>query len=113
MKVVELMTDLRSRILKMPYGDQALFIRKALFESVGGFPDVPIAEDLYFVRRLSKKGTVRIVPAPVITSARRWQTLGVIRTSLINVLIATACNLGFSPKRFVSLYRNDKSHLYP
>jgi rSAM/selenodomain-associated transferase 2/rSAM/selenodomain-associated transferase 1 len=112
MKVVELMTDLRSWILKMPYGDQALFLRKPLFESIGGFPDTPIAEDLYFVRRLSKKGKVRIAPAPVITSARRWQTLGVLRTSMINVLIATACNLGFSPQRLVSLYKNDKSRLH-
>jgi len=113
MKVVELMTDLRSWILKMPYGDQALFIRKPLFESVGGFPDTPIAEDFYLVRRLSKKGKIRMAPASVITSARRWQTLGVIRTSMINVLIATALIIGFSPKRFVSLYRNEKSNLHP
>jgi rSAM/selenodomain-associated transferase 2/rSAM/selenodomain-associated transferase 1 len=113
MKVVELMSDLRSWILKMPYGDQALFVRKPLFESVGGFPDTPIAEDLYLVRRLSKKGKVRIAPASVITSARRWQTLGVLRTSLINVLIATACSLGFSPERFVSLYKNEKLRLHP
>ena len=105
MRVVELMTDLRSWILKIPYGDQALFLRKALFDSVGGFPDTPIAEDLYLVRRLFKKGKVRLAQAPVITSARRWQTLGVVRTSMINVLIATACSFGFSPHRFVSLYK--------
>ena len=105
MRVVELMTDLRSWVLKMPYGDQALFIRKTLFDSVGGFPNTPIAEDLYLVRRLLKKGKVRITQAPVITSTRRWQTLGVVRTSMINVLIATACSLGFSPHRFVSFYK--------
>jgi rSAM/selenodomain-associated transferase 2/rSAM/selenodomain-associated transferase 1 len=110
MKAVDLMTNLRARTLKMPYGDQALFMRKAMFESVGGFPDVPIVEDLFLVRRLAKEGCVRIVTAPVITSARRWQTLGVVRTSLINVVIATAVTLGFSPRRFVSLYRNDKTH---
>ena len=109
MKVVDLITNFRARTLKIPYGDQALFMRKALFESVGGFPDVPVSEDLLLVRRLAKEGSVRIVPAPVITSARRWQTLGVIRTSLINVVIATAVTLGVSPKRFVSLYRNLKS----
>ncbi len=109
MKVVELLTNLRARALKIAYGDQALFVRKALFESVGKFPDVPIAEDLFLVRRLAKKGKVRLVPADVITSARRWQTLGVIRTSLINVVIATACILGVSPHRFVFLYRNERS----
>jgi rSAM/selenodomain-associated transferase 2/rSAM/selenodomain-associated transferase 1 len=112
MRVIDLMTNLRSWILKMPYGDQALFIRKALFESVSGFPNTPIAEDFFLVRRLAKKGKVRIARAEVITSARRWQTLGVIRTFLINALIATALIIGFSPKRFVSLYKNDKSHLH-
>ena len=110
MRVVDLMTNLRARTLNIPYGDQALFVRKALFESVGGFPNVPISEDLLLVKRLAKEGKVRMVPTPVITSARRWQTLGVLRTSLINVLIATAISLGFSPNRFVSLYRNNKSH---
>lgn len=110
MRVVEVMTDLRSRVLKMPYGDQALFMRKALFESVGGFPDTPISEDLYLVRRLLKKGKVRIAPVPVVSSARRWQALGVTRTTLINVLIATALIIGLSPQRFVSLRRIDKSH---
>jgi rSAM/selenodomain-associated transferase 2 len=112
MRVIDLMTNLRSWLLKMPYGDQALFIRKALFESVSGFHNTPIAEDFFLVRQLAKKGKVRIAPADVITSARRWQTLGVIRTFLINLLIATALIIGFSPKRFVSLYKNDKSHLH-
>jgi rSAM/selenodomain-associated transferase 2 len=105
MRVVDLMTNLRARMLKIPYGDQALFVRKSMFESVGGFPDAPIAEDLLLVKRLAKKGKVRLVSAPVITSARRWQTLGVLRTSMINVVIATAISLGFSPNRFVHLYR--------
>ena len=109
MRVVELMTDLRAWILKIPYGDQALFFRKSLFDSVGGFPDTPISEDLLLVKRLAKKGKVRLVSAPVITSARRWQSLGVIRTSMINVVIAAAISLGFSPNRFVHLYRTDKS----
>jgi len=109
MRVVDLMTNLRAITLHIPYGDQALFIRKTLFESVGGFPKVPISEDLLLVKRLAKKGKVRLVSAPVVTSARRWQTLGVIRTSLINVIIAAAISLGFSPNRFVHLYRTDKS----
>ncbi len=72
---------------------------------------VPIAENLFLVRRLAKEGKVRIVQAEVINSARLWQTLAVLRTSLINVVIAAACTLGVSPQRFVSLYRNEKSRL--
>ena len=84
-----------------------LFTIKYIFQRI-----LAITEDLFLVRRLSKKGKVRIAPADVITSARRCQTLGVIRTSLINVVIGTAIILGFLPHRFVSLYRNERSHIH-
>ena len=84
MKATEFVTNIRSRYFKLPYGDQALFVRKPLFESLGGFPEVPIAEDFYFVRRLRRYGRIRIVPADAVTSGRRWKTLGPFRTMLIN-----------------------------
>jgi rSAM/selenodomain-associated transferase 2/rSAM/selenodomain-associated transferase 1 len=105
MKVIELMTNIRSQYFKLPYGDQGLFIRKPVFESVGGFPEVPIAEDLFLVRRLSKKGRIRIAPAHVVTSARRWQTLGLFRTTLINQFVLAGLCLGVSPSTLSSLYR--------
>jgi len=111
MKVIELLTNIRSRYLKLPYGDQGLFIRKSVFESVGGFPEVPIAEDLLLLRRLSKYGRIRITPAHALTSARRWQTLGLFRTTLINQIILIGCWLGVSPGALASMYRftNKKS----
>lgn len=105
MKVIELMTNIRSQYFKMPYGDQGLFIRKSVFESVGGFPENPIAEDLFLVHRLSKKGRIRIAPVQVVTSARRWQTLGLFRTTLINQVILAGLCLGISPSTLSSLYR--------
>ncbi|MCD4717973.1 MAG: TIGR04283 family arsenosugar biosynthesis glycosyltransferase, partial [Desulfobacterales bacterium] len=105
MKVIELMTNIRSQYFKMPYGDQGLFIRKLVFESVGGFPESPIAEDLFLVRRLSQKGRIRIAPVHVVTSARRWQTLGLFRTTLINQVILAGLCLGILPSTLSSLYR--------
>jgi rSAM/selenodomain-associated transferase 2/rSAM/selenodomain-associated transferase 1 len=105
MKVIEFLTNFRSQYLRLPYGDQGLFIRKTVFESFGGFPNVPIAEDLFFVRRLSKRGKIRIAPANAVTSSRRWQTLGVLRTTLINQLIVAGCYLGVSPHTLASLYK--------
>ena len=108
MKGIEFLTNFRSRYLKLPYGDQGLFVRRPAFDAVGGFPDAPIAEDLFFVRRLAKYGRIRIAPAHVTPSARRWQTFGLLRTTLINQLILAGCCLGVSPNVLAALYRNPR-----
>jgi rSAM/selenodomain-associated transferase 2/rSAM/selenodomain-associated transferase 1 len=105
MKVLEFLTNFRSRYLKLPYGDQALFVRKALFEQAGGFPTVPIAEDLFLVKELSRRGNVCIVPASAVTSGRRWEKLGVVRTTLINQIILAGLALNISLHTITRLYR--------
>ncbi|MCP4371347.1 MAG: glycosyltransferase family 2 protein [Deltaproteobacteria bacterium] len=105
MKLIEFVANIRSRYLKLPYGDQGLFILKSVFESVGGFPEVPIAEDLYFLRRLPRYGRIRIAPVYALTSARRWQTLGLFRTTLINYIILIGCCLGVSSHVLAGLYK--------
>ncbi len=102
---VEWMTNVRSRVFQLPYGDQALFMKRTLFDAAGGFPGYPIAEDFYLVRRLRKHGRIRIAEAEAITSGRRWQHLGVVRTTLINWLILAGCYLGVSPGAMAPLYR--------
>ncbi|MBW2064191.1 MAG: TIGR04283 family arsenosugar biosynthesis glycosyltransferase [Deltaproteobacteria bacterium] len=105
MKFVETMTNMRSRYLHLPYGDQALFLRKETFQSLGGFPDVPIAEDLYLVSRLSKVGKIRLAPAHVLTSGRQWQRIGIFRNTLVNILIAASCAMGISPYTTKRIFR--------
>jgi rSAM/selenodomain-associated transferase 2/rSAM/selenodomain-associated transferase 1 len=105
MKAAEFLANFRSKALKLPYGDQGLFVRKAVFEACEGFPSVSIAEDLFFIRKISRKGRVRIVPAKAVTSARRWQKLGVLRTTLINQLIVVGCYARISPRLLANLYR--------
>jgi rSAM/selenodomain-associated transferase 2/rSAM/selenodomain-associated transferase 1 len=102
---VEWMANVRSRVFQLPYGDQALFMERSQFDAAGGFPGYPIAEDFFLVRRLRKHGRIRIAEAEAITSGRRWQHLGVVRTTLINWLILAGCYLGVSPGAMAPLYR--------
>ena len=104
MKVIECMTNISSRVFRLPYGDQGLFLSKSVFDAVGGFPDVPVAEDLFIARRLARHGRIRIAPVPAVTSARRWQKKGLVYTKVINSIILMGCVLGVSPKKLASFY---------
>lgn len=105
MRLIEKTVRIRSTWLQMPYGDQALFIPKSNFEKAGGFPQVPIAEDLYLVRRLARMGRIAQARGSVLTSSRRWRKLGVWRTTLINYLIAGGCLLGLDPRQLAPMYK--------
>lgn len=102
-------TNLRARWLKLPYGDQGLFMRRVDFLKVGGFPETPIAEDLLLVRRMAGQGRVVLAPAAALTSGRRWQRLGPMRTTIINAIIAVGCLAGIKPHRLTRLYRSPAS----
>ena len=98
-------TNLRAGRLQLPYGDQALFLYRDRFYAVGGFPEVPIAEDLYLVRRMNRRGRIALAPVSAVTSGRRWRRLGPLRTTLVNTIIALGCLAGVSPRRLAPLYR--------
>jgi hypothetical protein len=104
MRGIELTANIRSRYLRLPYGDQALFLRKEPFDAVGGFPETAVAEDLFFVRRVSKLGRIAIAPADALTSGRRWKELGVLKTTFINQLILIGVALGISHTTLAGLY---------
>lgn len=105
MRLIEQAAMIRSRWLKMPYGDQAFFMRRSIFFQVGGFPEVPIAEDLLLAKKMARLGRVDLAPSAAITSGRRWQHLGIWRTTLINYIIAGGCLLGVDPKHLAHLYQ--------
>jgi rSAM/selenodomain-associated transferase 2/rSAM/selenodomain-associated transferase 1 len=107
LRIIEHAANWRSRLLRLPYGDQALFMKKSLFEEIGGFPDLPIMEDYILVRRLKRKGIIIIVPAAVVTSPRRWLHLGILKTWLINQLIVIAYYLGATPEQLTRFYRRE------
>jgi len=102
---VEWGVNLRSRYFQLPYGDQAIFLYSKTFHAIGGFPNLPIMEDFEFVRILQQKGKIAIVPHAVLTSGRRWQKLGVFRTTIVNQIVILAYLLGVSPHRIHQWYR--------
>lgn len=103
--VVEWATNLRSRWLQRPYGDQALFLPRSLFTELGGFADLPIMEDYELNQRLRRRGRVAIAPAMAVTSARRWKNLGVARTTVVNQIMIAAYLFGVSPNKLAIFYR--------
>ncbi|MBE9128566.1 MULTISPECIES: TIGR04283 family arsenosugar biosynthesis glycosyltransferase [unclassified Coleofasciculus] len=105
LRLVEKMVNMRSHFLGMPYGDQAIFLKATVFHDISGFPDLPIMEDFELIRRLRRLGKIAIIPAPVLTSGRRWEKLGVVKTTLINQVIIAGYFLGVPPTRLVQWYR--------
>ena len=108
-RLIERLVNWRSRNW-LPYGDQAIFLRANTFQQIGGFRDLPIMEDFELMRQLKKKvkkkGAIAIIPEPVVTSGRRWQRLGVLRTTLINQLIILGYFLRVPCDRLARWYRS-------
>jgi len=105
LSVVAAMTNIRARLLQLPYGDQGIFVRKKLFDELGGFADIPAMEDFELVRRLRRRGKIIILPQAAITSARRWQCHGILRTFLVNQGMVLGFYLKKSPVRLAAWYR--------
>jgi GT2 family glycosyltransferase len=97
------LADLRSRISRVPYGDQAVFVRRQMFETLGGFAPVPLFEDVEFSRRLCRAGVVRVLPAAVRVSGRRFMARPMTSATLMNVL-PVLYRLGVSPETLARVY---------
>jgi len=109
LRLLEKLVNLRSRRLQLPYGDQALFLKADLFWEMGGFPDMPIMEDFEMVRRLRRRGAIVTAPVSILTSARRWEKIGIVRATLIDYTLPLAYYLGVSPSRLARWYGRGKS----
>jgi rSAM/selenodomain-associated transferase 2/rSAM/selenodomain-associated transferase 1 len=110
--LIEWMTNFRARHFHLPYGDQAIFIRKCDFIEMGGYAPMPIMEDFEFIQRLKRRGRIVIADAPARTSGRRWRELGVIRTTLINQLVVGGYLCGIAPEKLAEFYRNLKDRCF-
>ena len=105
---LEKLVNWRSRFFSLPYGDQGLFLKKSVFNTMGGFAPMPIMEDYEFVQRLKKQGEIHISQASVLTSSRRWQKLGILKTTLINQGMILGYYLKIDPENLARWYRNPK-----
>lgn len=97
------LADLRSRVTRLPYGDQAMFVRRDAFERVGGFPDQPLMEDVELARRLWRVGRIRTVPGVVRVSGRRF-VANPVRAVVTMRVFPLLYRLGASPARLARLY---------
>ena len=105
LKWIAATSNARARYLRMPYGDQALFVRRSAFEKLGGFPEIPFMEDVALVRKLKRLGKLVRVNETVTTGARHWQQLGSVRTTLLNWSMVTLYLLGVPAARLEPYYR--------
>lgn len=104
LRIIECTANWRAHYLQMPFGDQGIFLRKTVFREVGGFPRIPIMEDVEIVRRLRRRGCIMVVPLCVVSSARRYERDGAIRRTLINKAVFFGYLFGVSPNRLLGLY---------
>ncbi|MEM9093213.1 MAG: TIGR04283 family arsenosugar biosynthesis glycosyltransferase [Cyanobacteria bacterium P01_F01_bin.53] len=105
-KVISKVSSWRSRITRIPYGDQGIFIRREVFEAVGGFEEVPLMEDVILMRSLKKRNMkICFLSDPVLTSARRWEREGIVRCTLRNWCLITLYFLGVKPKVLSQFYK--------
>ncbi len=101
----ERLISLRSRITRIPFGDQAFFFKRDFFYSIGGFADIPLMEDLELMRRIRKmKKKIVIINKRVVTSARKYEEEGIIYATLRNWVLQILYSAGVSPARLMRFY---------
>jgi len=104
LRLVALLITLRSRITGVSSGDQAMFVTREAFDRLGGFAPVPLFEDVDFSRRLKRLGPVARLRPPVVTSARRWEHDGALRTIVRMWMLRGLYYCGVDPARLQRHY---------
>jgi len=107
-RVIERAVALRVRWFELPYGDQALFARRDVFVALGGYRELPLMEDVDFVRRLRGAGRLYHSALQAVTSARRWEADGWVRRSSENLLLVLLFFFGVSPEWLAQRYRTSR-----
>ncbi len=105
MKLVAFAINLRSGLTGVCSGDQAIFLLRSQFHKMGGFPNIPLLEDIALTKKLRREAQAIRIKTPVTTSARRWETRGYLRTILLMWLIRFLFWVGVSPRTLSRLYR--------
>ena len=105
-RILEWTANLRGKYQKIFYGDSGIFLSRKDFERLGGFPDVPIMEEIAFSKNLRKLGKTKMIEPRIHISPRRWQAKGIIRTTVTNWFITLLYNCGYPLERLAKLYRD-------
>lgn len=107
-RMIETLMNGRSRITKISTGDQAIFVRRAVFQKMGGYPELELMEDIEFSRRLKREGRIACLRDRVTTSARRWRRDGVARTIVKMWTLRLCYFFGVSPARLRTHYTDTR-----
>ena len=108
-RLISAMTNQRTRLTRIPYGDQAIFMDRGFYRQIGGFRDLPLMEDVDLMQRVKKKGgAIALVDMPVRTSPRRWEAEGIVYTTLRNWILVSLFLMGVPPRRLARFYRTWK-----
>lgn len=105
-KITEKYVSLRTRLTRVPFGDQAIFVRRAYFEKICGYAEIPLMEDVELMRRIRKRGDrICIIPEKVLTSPRRYEQEGILYCTFRNWALQLCYWAGVSPQKLVKWYR--------
>jgi len=96
---VEVGQRIREALWGLSYGDQGLLVRRELFEEVGGFPEISLMEDVAIIRALRRRTAIRLLPATLVTSGRRYVRDGIVRTWMKHSMLIALYRAGVSPNR--------------
>jgi rSAM/selenodomain-associated transferase 2 len=96
--------NIRSRLSGIATGDQTIFVRRDVFHRIGGFPEIPLMEDIAFTRALKRHGRTVCLRQRVVTSSRRWRANGIVRTVLLMWSLRLLYFCGVSPQRLQHWY---------
>jgi rSAM/selenodomain-associated transferase 2 len=107
-RMIERLMNLRSRLTGIATGDQGIFVRRELFFAVGGYPNIPLMEDLALSKRLKRTGRPLCLQDKIINSSRRWEEQGIIRTVLLMWRLRLAYFFGAEPGRLAKIYDRRK-----
>jgi rSAM/selenodomain-associated transferase 2 len=103
-RIIEIGANLRTRLTGTPLGDHGIFVRKDLFYEVGGFPEIPLMEDLEFVRKIKTISKGVDIKSPVQTSVRRFEKSGILKTFITMWILRILYHLGMSPEKLARYY---------
>jgi rSAM/selenodomain-associated transferase 2 len=107
-RVIGVLSSVRSRLNRIPFGDQSIFIRREYFHRIGGYKEIPLMEDVELMRRIKKSGDkIQIFYDRVMTSPRRWEKEGVVYCTLRDWTLQILYFLGIAPDRLAKFYKSE------
>jgi len=105
-KIIAFIASMRSRLTRLPYGDQAIFIKKDVFEAVGKYENITLMEDVNLMQKLKEvKLKIKILPEKVITSSRQWENKGIVYTTLRNWILISLYFCNIDPNKLEKYYK--------